>query len=342
LPTAADLLSDPDWFLHRLDAGSGAARFVYLPRDVQRSVTFLSDQYLPKEASRADLPAAELQRRMTASGRLHFLFHSAFCCSTLLARALDVPGRVFSLKEPAALNDLAAGRLAQVPSNRITELLDRALSLYARTKTAGEPIVVKPSNEANNLLELCLKLRPESRAVLMYSPLPAFLRSVAKRGLWGRTWARQLFQTLSPTAPFATGFTAEETFRQSDLQIAGLCWLMHHAQFVRAASQFGARIRTLESTVLLGDPERALLALSDLFGLGLTREDAASIAGGTVFQENSKSMTRGYDRAVRADENAAVDAAHGEEIGMVVTWVRSVAQHCRVPMEMPAPLVHLA
>jgi hypothetical protein len=339
VPTAAELLADPDWFPHRIDARSGSVRFLHLPRDVQRAATFLADEYLPKESPQADLAVPQLPGRISADGRLHFVFHSAFCCSTLLARALDVPGRVFTLKEPATLNDLAADRLSATPTPHLAELLDRVLSLFERTMTTGEAIVVKPSNVASNLLELCLAVRPEARALLMFSPLPVFLRSVAKKGLWGRTWARQLFQTLRPTAAFNTGFSAEESFRQSDLQIAGLCWLMHHAQFVRVVGRFGERVRTLDSTDLLAAPERALLAVSALFDLGLTRESAASIASGPAFSENSKSMTQGYDRVVRAEEHAAVDAAHGEEIGMVVSWVQSVAQHCRIPMEISAPLI---
>jgi hypothetical protein len=339
VPTATELLADPDWFPHRIDVRSGTVRFLYLPRDVQRAATFLADEYLPKSAPHVDLAAAELQGRLAATGRLYFVFHSAFCCSTLLARALDVPGRAFGLKEPAALNDLAAARLMQTPAPRVTELLDRALSLFARTSTAAEAIVVKPSNVANNLLELCLELRPETRAVLMYSQPAVFLRSVAKKGLWGRTWARQLFQTLRPTAALDTGFTADESFRQSDLQIAGLCWLMHHAQFVRAVGRFGERVRTLDSTALLAAPDRALAGVSDFFGLGLTREVATSITSGPAFSENSKSMTQGYDRVVRAEEHAAVDAAHGEEIGMVVNWVESVARHCGVATTIAAPLL---
>jgi hypothetical protein len=338
VPTATELLADPDWFPHAVDVRSGAMRFVRIPRDVQRGVTFLADEYLPQSASRADLTANDLQRRVSP-GRPHFVFHSAFCCSTLLTRALDVPGRVFGLKEPATLNDLAAAKLARAPAARLTDLLDRVLSLLARTATPGEAIVIKPSNVANNLLESCLELRPQAQALLMYSRLPVFLRSIAHKGLWGRSWARQLFQRLRPTATIDTGFSADELFRQTDLQIAGLCWLMQHAQFVQALARFGdARIRTLDSATLLAHPEQTLLAVSAHLALGLTPEATATIARGPVFRENSKTMTEDYDRVVRAAEHAAVDAAHGEEIGMVTQWVQTVAQHCGVSLTIGAPL----
>ena len=339
MPTAAELLADPDWLPHGVDVRSGAVRFVRIPRDVQRGMTFLADEYLPKSAPRAELTATDLRQRVSP-GRPHFVFHSAFCCSTLLTRALDVPGRVFGLKEPATLNDLAAAKLARAPTQRVTELLGRVLSLLARTTTPGEAIVIKPSNVANNLLETCLESRPQAQALLMYSQLPAFLRSIAHKGLWGRTWARQLFQTLRPTAAIDPGFSADELFQQSDLQIAGLCWLMQHGQFVQALARFGdSRIRTLDADALLAQPQQTLLAVSDHFALGLTPESTATIVHGPVFRENSKSMTEGYDRAVRAEEHTAIDAAHGEEIGMVTQWVQTVAQHCGVPLTIGAPLL---
>src|SRR5690349_12255151 len=40
-----------------------------------------------------------------------FVFHTAFCCSTLLARALDAPPRVVALKEPLALMSLSQASL---------------------------------------------------------------------------------------------------------------------------------------------------------------------------------------------------------------------------------------
>jgi hypothetical protein len=278
--------------------------------------------------------------RIASDGTPHFIFHSAFCCSTVLVRALDVPGRVFGLKEPVVLNDLAAAQLVSTPAPRVRELLDRTLSLLARTATPGEAIVIKPSNVANGLLDLCLELRPASRVVLMHSPLRSFLRSIARKGLWGRGWARQLYQTLQPVALLDPGYSAEELFRQTDLQIAALCWLMHRAQFASVLARDRAqRVRTLESTVLLQRPVEALRAVAELFGIELTMQQATAIAAGPAFTEHSKSLTTAFDRERRDQEHALADAAHGAEIDMVVGWAEQVARHCGVPMTLGSPLL---
>jgi hypothetical protein len=314
-------------------------RFVHVPRDIQRAITFLADEYLPADAARVDVAGSDLAPLM-ANGTPHFLFHSAFCCSTVLARALDLPGRVFGLKEPVVLNDLASAQLVNTPAPRVRELLDRTLTLLARTVTPGEAVVIKPSNVANSLLEMCLELRPASRAVLMHSPLRSFLRSIARKGLWGRGWARQVYQTLQPLSPLDPGYSAGELFRQTDLQIAALCWLMHRAQFANVlARDRSRRVRTLESTVLLQRPAEALQAIAVLFGIEMTPQEASAIAQGPAFSEHSKSFAAGFDRERRDQEHAITDAAHGAEIDMVVGWAEQVSRHCGVSMTLGAPLL---
>jgi hypothetical protein len=336
-----NILSDPLWFPHRIDARTGATRFLYLTRAAHRSATFLADEYLRASDQYVDVADIEMHGiTRAAAGPTHFVFHSAFCCSTLLARALDLPGTSMGLKEPAVLNDLAMAQRANLAAARFTELLDRTIALLARPLSAGETTVIKPGNVANGLIEPCLRLLPASRVLLMYSRLPTFLRSVASKGLWGRNWARKLYQHLRPAARIDPGFSDAELFCQTDLQIASLAWLMHQAQFADVVRQYGnERVRTLGGDRLVERPEDTLAAVSSFFNLGLTASTIAAAAGSAAFSENSKSHTAGFDRNVRSAAHARVDAAHGEEINMVVTWAEAVARHCGVPMVLEASLL---
>ena len=56
----------------------------------------------------ADLETIVLARKpvidaLPSAKAPHFIFHSAFCCSTLLARAFDIEGQSIGLKEPTIL-----------------------------------------------------------------------------------------------------------------------------------------------------------------------------------------------------------------------------------------------
>ncbi len=106
---AADIAAvarDPLWFPDRYDPGHDAVHFRRLTRDDHRAATFLTDEYLPADGPRMVVRRAEAIAAAPVAGPVHYIFHSAFCCSTLLARAFDAPGAAMGLKEPVVLNDL--------------------------------------------------------------------------------------------------------------------------------------------------------------------------------------------------------------------------------------------
>jgi hypothetical protein len=339
---ASALAADFEWFPHRIDVGRGLLHLVRLTREDHRTASFISDEYIGDGRGRRSLPLAEVAAAAAAApaGRCHFIFHSAFCCSTLLARAVDVEGKAMGLKEPYAFADLSDAALAGGSTERVRAALDPLLRLLARPFAEGETTVVKPSNVANPLIEPMLSLRQEARALFLYSLLPDYLRSIAKKGLWGRSWARNLFASLNRKPEFDAGFTEAQRWAQTDLQVAAMAWLQQQAQFARVLrEQPSGRIATLDSVTLLADPARTMAAVSGLFELGLTSAQIESIAGGPIFASDSKRHDKAFDAAARADEHARVEAAHGEEIAMVVRWAEAVAAHVGVPLRLDAPLL---
>jgi hypothetical protein len=96
------------------------------------------------------------------------------------------------LKEPVLLNDLVGWQLRGSTAAQIAPVLDDGLALLARPFAAGEAVVIKPSNLLNGMAPAMLTMRPQSRALLLYAPLRTYLGSVAKKGMTGRLWARDL------------------------------------------------------------------------------------------------------------------------------------------------------
>ncbi len=182
---AAECGCDPLWLADRYDPEQDAVNFRYVDRDGHRAATFLTDKYLGTSISPVVVKREEALAAQPPQAPIHFIFHSAFCCSTLLARAVDVPGVAMGLIEPVILSDIVGWRQRGGDPRRIRQVLDGALTLLARPFTHGEAVVVKPSNVCNGLAEAMMALRPDSRALLIYAPLPLFLGSVAKKGMWG-------------------------------------------------------------------------------------------------------------------------------------------------------------
>src|SRR3546814_5052793 len=65
-----------------------------------------------------------------------------------------------------------------------------------------------------------MALRPDTKALLLHAPLPEFLLSVARKGLWCRLWARELLEGLIRENLVDLGFETRDYFRLSDLQVA--------------------------------------------------------------------------------------------------------------------------
>lgn len=333
------ILSDPAWLAHRYIAPGDRVRFRNVPREVHADAAFLTDEYLGGEGAYHDFSRIRAVEHAQA-GRLHFIFHSAFCASTLLVRALDRPGLAMGLSEPVILNDIVGmRRRRELYDRRVGELLDGALKLLARPWADGEAVVVKPSNIINPLAPGLLALRPESKALLLYTPLPLFIGSVARKGMWGRLWVRELLEGLLRDGIVDLGFDAQALFRQTDLQCAAVGWLAQHQLFHGMVAKFGAeRVRTLDSEALLSRPAEALSALAVHYGLEISAEEARSIAGGHAFARHSKSGAP-FSMVDRKAEQAEAASAHADEIAKVTEWIVKVAETAAVDLDLPAGLL---
>src|SRR5437868_6639646 len=102
-----DTLSDGRWLAWRHDPAADAIQFAWVPRDVRDATTFLSD-LRPAADELRSFPRAAVADVAVSEVPLHFIVHAGLGGSTLLARALEQPGVVTTLKEPPILTDLIA------------------------------------------------------------------------------------------------------------------------------------------------------------------------------------------------------------------------------------------
>ena len=335
-PAIARIARDPLWFPHRYDPGHDAVHFRQVSRAAHRTATFLTDEYLPAGAEPVVLRRQDAVAAAASPAPLHFIFHSAYCCSTLLARAFDLPGVAMGLKEPVILNDLIGWQHRGGTAAQIAPVLGDGLALLARPLGRGEAVVIKPSNVVNGLAPAMLTMRPEARALLLHAPLRTYLGSIAKKGMTGRLWARELLVKQLREGLHGFGYTGEDYLGQTDLQVAAMGWLAQQALFAHMVVQFGpARVATLDSETLMAAPVRAITALALLFGL---KVDAEAIVAGPAFGRHSKTGDD-FGRAARNVEVTQAASLHGDEIEKVAIWTALVADSAGVPMALAAPLL---
>jgi hypothetical protein len=327
----------PEWLAHRYDPQHDMVHFVRADRELRRAAPFLTDENLPTAKEPVTVGRRESLAASPPPSPIHFIFHSAYCCSTLLANAFDREGAASSLKEPTILNDLVGWRHRGGPPAQVAEVLDGALRLLARPFGKGEASIVKPSNVVNALAPAMLALRPQAGGILLYAPLRAYLGSIAAKGLWGRLWVRDLLRKQLRDKFVALGFQPEDYLLQTDLQVAAVGWLAQHQSFARLAAQYPDRVRTLQSEILLARPEEALAAIETLFRISSDAEARTNIVK-RVFRRHAKSGGKFSQEDRAADQKSAAEL-HGDEIEKVMSWAEAVAASAGVPLDLPSPLL---
>jgi hypothetical protein len=334
-PSVSAVIDDAAWLAHRYDPDHDAFHFRRVARTVRAATPFLTDQHLGEETSplvlrRSDCAAVAPDQRAP----VHFLFHSAYCASTMLAHALDQPGVATALSEPVLLNDMIGWRRRGADPRMHGRVMDDALAMLGRGFANGEAVVVKPSNIFNPLARGALTLRPQARAILLHAPLRAFLLSVARKGLWCRLWCRELLENYLADGFVRLAFEPRDYFRQSDLQVAAVGWLAQQQAFATLLGWAPERIASLDSETLTQDPAAAVAAAMDHLRLAC---DRAAIAGHPALARNSKSGAA-FAPGERQRDLAAAEAAYGEEISQVVGWAEAVAAQAGIPLTLPGAL----
>ncbi|WP_085808987.1 hypothetical protein [Sphingomonas sp. TZW2008] len=326
--------ADPAWLAHRYDAASDRIMYRHVPRTMHRSGPFLTDELIGEQPQALLARPAAVAAARANPAPVHFIFHSAFCASTMLVRALDRPGVAMGLSEPVLLNDVVGlRRRSERQGADLARLLDDAMSLLARRWAPVEGVVVKPSNILCGLQRPLLALRADANAILLHAPLREFLISVARKGLWCRLWVRELLEGLLRDGLVDLGFAPENYFRLSDLQVAAVGWLAQHRQFAALATHVPDRVRTLDSATLLTDPSRAIAAAERFFG----HTNMAATPNNALGRHSKTGAP--FTAADRREEQRATQDAHRDEIDKVEAWALALAASAGIAITLPAPLL---
>jgi hypothetical protein len=329
MPEIADLISAPDWIPHSLDAANGRLAFARIPPEQREALTFLADF---KPDSDADLQwhsLADAVSQAPSGQSVHFLFHSAFCRSTLLVQALDALPGVSGLSEPMVLNHLQGVSMqsASPAIGPLCQWLGRS----------ADSTVLKPSNFANGIIPAMLDQNWGAKGVVLYGELGDFLRSVAKKGLAGRIWGRKQLAHCRAIMPLELGLDEKGYFELSDLQCAAVAWLMQMRQFTDLLQKRPEQLRSLASNHFIAHKAETILACANWLGLEVSADDATAVAEGPLFASHAK--LGGDYAAVQAEQSKAAESAVvEEEIAQIEQWIGVIMQQLRIALPLPAPL----
>ena len=344
--TAEELSQNPAWHLYDLDLQRGELRFLEARPETFRISAFLDTRiaYAGEQVFGFPLEAVAgaLRQRPPPRRDLALLFHTSFCCSSLLARSLQRERRMLVLREPWVLRRL--GDLKRSVQSRAQAwypqgpaLLDMALQLLGKTWEDTEAVLIKPTNVSNNLAEDILSLRPEASGLVLTSDLESFLVSNLKKTEETRRKLPALVELFDHDVRY--GEQLDISLARLDfLQAVAVVW---HAQRLQwqalLASSAGARLRTLDAAALLARPAETISAVAAFLGRPLSAADAAEVVAGPVWSTHAKDPFSSYDSGHRGRENRETLERHRLDIDATLRWAEPLL--ARRPPELTRPLV---
>lgn len=334
------ILSDPQYLPHAIDPGGNSITFLPTTRERLRRPSFIDGRSdfatgpavsLPLDAMLAEAGAAR-------AGEVdRMIFHVSFCGSTLLARMLDVPGASFVLKEPNILVELAGWRAAHGAGDdpRFAPALAWVRAALRRHWRAGERVLIKPSNWANNLLE-DLTADPSSlRPLFVTMERRPFLLAVLRGGRDRLAFTAQVAAHLAGKGDGqamlrdAIGATGDPIGRA--VHLAALTLHLQTGMFVKAMRRGGwDGGSVIDASLLLARPVEAALTANAILDAGINPGELAQAAA-TKARENAKLPGRSFIPALRDSENDEVQRHHGARIDAALRWAdRALGAHPRL------------
>lgn len=324
---------DPATFFERpdvypLDFDAGQLALVPMSRDAYRRSIFMDrNRIVPAEAAgwQVSLPAMlqEFERRAPAPRPMAFVFHMAHCGSTLLARALDVPGRSLVLREPYTLRQLGVEAAARPAGPANPELWGRCLrlatGLLSRRWEDREQVVVKANVPVNFMIGPLLDAAPGSRGVLLHCGFERYLLSVMKTPMhcnWVDNVTRQLAGGIRATP----GFESVDAARLQTAEAAACLWAVQMRRYESALAAHQG-LASLDCDLFLASPHEVLAGVAHWLGLGLADPELRAIADSGLFRRHGKDPGRAYSRADRERELEALRAQLAGPLRQARDWL---------------------
>ena len=199
---------------------------------------------------------------------------------------------------------------------------DLTLRLLSRRFVAGEGILLKPSNGANNILPEILDYPGTDKVVLLYSSLDHFLAAVISNG-------EDLFSYVSAILKlfirdFGDGVDLADPSELTGLQRAALAWALQMKAFEAAAGSFPEKVTTLDCQKFLDDPTDILVRLNVFYELGFSRKELEAIASGPVMTAHSKEPGKAYSPQTQNKETLKIIRENRKELSEAAKWCRDL------------------
>ncbi len=331
-----DLFASPDHYLHAFEGDQ--AVFLEMDRPAYERSIFVDGRIQPASKRMLRVPVAPLiafndQRQPGSRPAPGWIFHVAHCGSTLLARALDRPGRSLSIREPLPLRQLGVeAACGRPPAGDWAGRLRLARNLLGRRYAEEEGVVVKANVPVNAILPALTAGQAEGRAIALYFPLEPYLAAIL-RSPNHRLWVdRVTVEMVGVIGPEMIGCDQPTT-----AQRAAALWLFQMRAFERLLADCPGAF-SLNADTLFDAPRDSVSAAADLFGAPLDAKALDAVVEGPLFTRYSKNPNLAFSNSDRRARRADVLRSLSDDLRSAREFLEARLASVPLPDRLARPL----
>jgi hypothetical protein len=322
-------LSSPDWLLAGFDLQTNRYHLAQVSRQTYEASAFLDHRIRPLPTASISLDGRQVDEVLGHSrlAQVAWVFHTGFCCSTLLATCLDHPGKTLVLREPLVLSRLAHAKRQNAGGDAASlKLLTQRVTGLCERSYAGEPLLIKPSNFANSLIVDLFSAGvqlPQRKAVLMTSNLESLLVSILKKQAEAEVSLPGFLRALLLDSDYLQVAGQVNIDKLNLLQQSVLFWHCQRYFLQQCLAQSATdSFLLLSMERFLAEPQAVLLQVSHFLRLGLPQETIQQTVQSGAFRRHSKQADQEYDAEIHRQEHQATAARFRSEIAEALEWAK--------------------
>lgn len=327
----ASIFETPALFPEKIDLQNKKFHFCNMTSDSYLRSPFLDHRIVKKNSDSLILEIDQLiaENPVTLPGITHYVFHSAFCCSTLFSRCLNAVESALVLREPNILMELASiyrfsgTRMLPSIDNKFLDGIFELLSgLMARRFDQYGVVVIKPTDAVNNIMAQLLEVNSGNRGLIIYSDVEHFLTAIFKRTERGE-WIKVRAVELSLDEMKLHGGVKVNPETLNAHQKAALVWVLHMNKFNHLVSSAGGNVKTINNEIFMASPVEVVQKYLDFLGVEIDEE---KIEGPVLemMKGHSKSSKLSYSNEQREQDYLTARKKYDSEIKESVEWAKSV------------------
>lgn len=308
------IVGNPAFLPHSIDPAARAVVFGPTTERQLREAAFIDGRTDIWAGPPVSIPFSAIKAKPAGPGR--YIFHMSFCGSTLLARLIDRPGKVLSLKEPNCLVDLANWKTAGAGKD-FEPVLRFCRAMLQRPWTEDEAVVIKPSSWANNLID---EFAADGEAVFVTISRGRFVRAVLRGGSPRLAFTARLAAHLAPSIAGGAGAlqAAMDSTDEPLGKVARLALVAHQLQLQAFAKMLPDTNRLIAFEEIDAAPSAAASKAAQLLSLEL---------GADELDDNVRRWTKANAKAdapfsadVRRAEDDEVERLYAAVIEGALGW----------------------